>query len=158
MVSRLKKQKIRDIWKTEDKDFTPWLVQNIALPNEDGSFTCTLFMPYDNHEYAFNKLTDDKLVDEFFKNVFPDFHAMMPNLIEDWHMHPLSSLAIVRCYPWTHGKTALMGDSAHATVPFYGQGMNAGFEDCTVLWELMKKHNPSAVPLAESFIENAFAD
>ncbi|MAP01340.1 MAG: kynurenine 3-monooxygenase [Flavobacteriales bacterium] len=113
----------------------------IALPNEDGSFTCTLFMPYDNHEYAFNKLTDDKLVDEFFKNVFPDFHAIMPNLIENWHMHPLSSLAIVRCYPWTHGKTALMGDSAHATVPFYGQGMNAGFEDCTVLWELMKKHN-----------------
>ncbi len=113
----------------------------IALPNEDGSFTCTLFMPYDNHEYAFNKLTNDTLVDAFFKNVFPDFHAIMPNLIENWHMHPLSSLAIVRCYPWTYGKTALMGDSAHATVPFYGQGMNAGFEDCTVLWELMKKHN-----------------
>ena len=113
----------------------------IALPNEDGSFTCTLFMPYDNHEYAFNKLTNDTLVDVFFKNVFPDFHAIMPNLIENWHMHPLSSLAIVRCYPWTYGKTALMGDSAHATVPFYGQGMNAGFEDCTVLWDLMKKHN-----------------
>ena len=113
----------------------------IALPNEDGSFTCTLFMPYDNHEYAFNKLTNDTLVDAFFKNVFPDFHAIMPNLIENWHMHPLSSLAIVRCYPWTYGKTALMGDSAHATVPFYGQGMNAGFEDCTVLWDLMKKHN-----------------
>ena len=113
----------------------------IALPNEDGSFTCTLFMPYDNHEYAFNKLTNDTLVDAFFKNVFPDFHSIMPNLIENWHMHPLSSLAIVRCYPWTYGKTALMGDSAHATVPFYGQGMNAGFEDCTVLWDLMKKHN-----------------
>ncbi|MCB0381144.1 MAG: FAD-dependent monooxygenase, partial [Flavobacteriales bacterium] len=52
----------------------------------------------------------------------------------------LSSLAIVRCYPWTHGKTALMGDAAHATVPFYGQGMNCGFEDCTVMWELMQKH------------------
>ena len=113
----------------------------IALPNEDGSFTCTLFMPYDNHEYAFNKLKTDAQVDNFFKKVFPDFHEMMPNLIENWHQHPLSSLAIVRCYPWTHGKTALIGDSAHATVPFYGQGMNAGFEDCTVLWELMKKHN-----------------
>ncbi|MFL2571405.1 MAG: FAD-dependent oxidoreductase [Parvicellaceae bacterium] len=113
----------------------------IALPNEDGSFTCTLFMPYDNHKHAFNKLKTDDQVNDFFKTVFPDFHAMMPNLIENWHQHPLSSLAIVRCYPWTHGKTALIGDSAHATVPFYGQGMNAGFEDCTVLNELMIKHN-----------------
>ena len=113
----------------------------IALPNEDGSFTCTLFMPYDNHEHAFNKLKTNEQVDNFFKTVFPDFHKMMPNLIENWHQHPLSSLAIVRCYPWTHGKTALIGDSAHATVPFYGQGMNAGFEDCTVLWNLMKKHD-----------------
>ena len=98
-------------------------------------------MPYDNHKHAFNKLKTDDQVNDFFKTVFPDFHAMMPNLIENWHQHPLSSLAIVRCYPWTHGKTALIGDSAHATVPFYGQGMNAGFEDCTVLNELMIKHN-----------------
>jgi len=66
---------------------------------------------------------------------------MMPNLIENWHMHPLSSLAIVRCYPWTIGKVALLGDAAHATVPFYGQGMNSGFEDCSVMWQLMLKHN-----------------
>ena len=105
----------------------------IALPNEDGSFTCTLFMPYDNHKHAFNKLKNDEQITSFFKEVFPDFYEMMPNLIENWHQHPLSSLAIIRCYPWTYGKTALIGDAAHATVPFYGQGMNAGFEDCTVL-------------------------
>ncbi len=108
----------------------------IALPNEDGSFTCTLFMPYDNHEYAFNDLDSDEKIDRFFKEVFPDFYDLMPNLIENWHQHPLSSLSIVRCHPWTAGKFALMGDSAHATVPFYGQGMNAGFEDCSVMWDI----------------------
>ena len=113
----------------------------IALANEDGSFTCTLFMPHENHKYAFDKLNSKDDVDQFFKDVFPDFYEMMPTVGEAWQDHPLSSLAIIRCYPWTHGKVALMGDSAHATVPFYGQGMNSGFEDCTVLNELMNKHN-----------------
>ena len=112
----------------------------IALPNEDGSFTCTLFMPYDNHKYAFNDLDSDEKIDRFFKEVFPDFYDLMPNLIENWHQHPLSSLSIVRCHPWTAGKFALMGDSAHATVPFYGQGMNAGFEDCSVMWDIYSEH------------------
>lgn len=113
----------------------------IALANEDGSFTCTLFMPFDNHEYAFDKLKSRADVDNFFSNVFPDFYKMMPNVADAWEDHPLSALAITRCYPWHAGKFALMGDAAHATVPFYGQGMNAGFEDCSVLWELMQKHN-----------------
>ena len=113
----------------------------IALANEDGSFTCTLFMPHENHKYAFDKLNSKDDVDQFFKDVFPDFYEMMPTVGEAWQDHPLSSLAIIRCYPWTHGKVALMGDSAHATVPFYGQGMNSGFEDCTVLNDLMNKHN-----------------
>ena len=113
----------------------------IALANEDGSFTCTLFMPHENHKYAFDKLNSKDDVDQFFKDVFPDFYEMMPSVGEAWQDHPLSSLAIIRCYPWTHGKVALMGDSAHATVPFYGQGMNSGFEDCTVLNDLMNKHN-----------------
>lgn len=111
----------------------------IALPNEDGSFTCTLFMPFKG-ENSFETLTTKEAVNTFFQNTFPDFYQMMPNIANAWEDHPLSSLAIIRCYPWTHGKTALMGDAAHATVPFYGQGMNAGFEDCTVLWELMQKH------------------
>jgi kynurenine 3-monooxygenase len=112
----------------------------IALPNEDGSFTCTLFMPFEG-ENSFETLKADADVDRFFKETFPDFYEICPNLIESWHDHPLSSLAIVRCYPWTNGKFALMGDAAHATVPFYGQGMNGGFEDCTVMASLMEKHN-----------------
>lgn len=113
----------------------------IALPNFDGSFTCTLFMPFEGHRHCFNNLTNKEKVNDFFKEVFPDFFDMMPNIAEAWEDHPLSSLAIIRCFPWTHGKFALMGDAAHATVPFFGQGMNAGFEDCSVMFALMKKHN-----------------
>ncbi len=112
----------------------------IALPNEDGSFTCTLFMPFEG-ENSFETLKDDRAVITFFKDTFPDFYEICPNLIDSWHDHPLSSLSIVRCYPWTKGKFALMGDAAHGTVPFYGQGMNGGFEDCTVMAELMLKYN-----------------
>ncbi len=113
----------------------------IALPNEDGSFTCTLFMPFEGHESSFDKLNTKADVDTFFKTTFPDFYTLMPEIGDQWESHPLSTLAIIRCFPWTIGKTALMGDAAHATVPFYGQGMNSGFEDCTVLWELMQEHN-----------------
>ena len=113
----------------------------IALPNFDGSFTCTLFMPFEGHEHCFNNLTSKEKVQNFFKMVFPDFYTMMPNVADAWEDHPLSSLAIIRCFPWTNGKVALMGDAAHATVPFFGQGMNAGFEDCSVMNTLMHKYN-----------------
>lgn len=113
----------------------------IALANEDGSFTCTLFMPFDGEENSFNQLKTPQQVDAFFQKTFPDFYEMMPEVGESWGDHPLSSLALMRSYPWHHGKAALMGDAAHATVPFYGQGMNGGFEDCTVMWEIMQKHN-----------------
>jgi len=112
----------------------------IALPNEDGSFTCTLFMPFENDKYAFKQLDNDAKIEDFVKKVFPDFYELIPNLIENWHQNPLSSMSINRCFPWTVGKFALMGDSAHSTVPFYGQGMNAGFEDCFVMWELYNQH------------------
>ena len=112
----------------------------IALPNEDGSFTCTLFMPFEG-ENSFESIKNDEDVKNFFKTTFPDFYDMMPNLVENWHEHPLSSLSIIRCSPWTSGKAALIGDAAHATVPFYGQGMNGSFEDCYVMYNLMKKHN-----------------
>ncbi len=123
----------------------------IALPNEDGSFTCTLFMPFENSEYAFDKLTSKEKISNFFQKIFPDFYQMMPNIGKVWDTHPLSSLAMIRCYPWTHGKTALMGDAAHATVPFYGQGMNCGFEDCSVMGDLMKKHNEDWTLIFEEY-------
>ncbi len=122
----------------------------IALPNEDGSFTCTLFMPFEG-ENSFETLTSKDAVDHFFKTTFSDFYEMMPNIANAWEDHPLSALAIVRCYPWTAGKTALMGDAAHATVPFYGQGMNSGMEDCTVMWELMQKHDENWEKVFEEY-------
>lgn len=112
----------------------------IALPNEDGSFTCTLFMPHEGGENSFDQVNTKEEVDNFFKTTFPDFYSLMPDIANHWENHPLSSLAIMRCYPWHKGKAVLMGDAAHATVPFYGQGMNAGFEDCTVMAELMDVH------------------
>jgi kynurenine 3-monooxygenase len=123
----------------------------IALANEDGSFTCTLFMPHEGDKFAFDKLTSKEAVNDFFQTVFPDFYEMMPNIADAWEDHPLSNLAIIRCYPWAHGKVALMGDAAHATVPFYGQGMNAGFEDCTVMNRLMQKHNENWETIFEEY-------
>ncbi|GAB4248617.1 MAG: NAD(P)/FAD-dependent oxidoreductase [Vicingaceae bacterium] len=123
----------------------------IALPNEDGSFTCTLFMPHEGDKNSFANLTSKEKVNSFFKETFPDFYKLMPNIADEWESHPLSSLAIIRCFPWTYGKVALMGDAAHATVPFYGQGMNCGFEDCTVMWELMQKHNENWGKIFEEY-------
>lgn len=122
----------------------------IALPNEDGSFTCTLFMPFQG-ENSFEKLTNRTEVDAFFQKTFPDFYEMMPEVGDAWEDHPLSSLAITRCYPWHYGKCALMGDAAHATVPFYGQGMNAGFEDCTVMNDLMLKYEHDWEKIFEAY-------
>lgn len=112
----------------------------IALPNIEGSFTCTLFMPFEDHKFCFNNLKTKQDIIDFFKEMFPDFYNMMPEIADTWNDHPIASLAIIRCFPWHHNQTVLMGDAAHATVPFYGQGMNAGFEDCTVMFGLMEKY------------------
>ncbi|TYA84100.1 FAD-dependent oxidoreductase [Seonamhaeicola marinus] len=102
----------------------------IALPNLDGSFTVTLFLSYADGKYNFNNLDTDKKVLEFFQKEFPDALAQMPNLLEDFNNNPTSPLGTVKCSPWHFkGNTLLMGDAAHAIVPFYGQGMNASFED-----------------------------
>src|SRR5690606_960322 len=123
----------------------------IALPNEDGSFTCTLFMPHEGGENSFDKVNTREEVDSFFRSTFPDFYEIMPQIADEWENQPLSSLAIMKCYPWHREKTVLMGDAAHATVPFYGQGMNAGFEDCTKMWELMQKHNENWEKVFEEY-------
>lgn len=112
----------------------------IALPNLDGDFTCTLFLPM-NGERSFDKLKTRDDVKKFFDEEFPDAVPLMPTLLDDFFINPVSSLVTVKCYPWTfNNKTALIGDAAHAIVPFFGQGMNCGFEDCVVLNELIDKY------------------
>lgn len=115
------------IWPRED-------FMIIALPNLDGSFTVTLFLSYDQGKYNFNNLRTPEEVTDFFQKEFPDALAVMPHLTEEFFENPTSPLGTVKCYPWHYkGKTLLIGDAAHAIVPFYGQGMNASFEDVVVL-------------------------
>lgn len=109
----------------------------IALPNVDGSFTCTLFIAWEG-ENSLAKLKTPEAVRAFFEKNFPDALPMMPELIEDYFANPDASLVMTKCYPWHYeDKICLLGDAAHAIVPFYGQGMNAGFEDCTAMNRLL---------------------
>jgi kynurenine 3-monooxygenase len=109
----------------------------IALPNPDGSFTCTLFWEFEGpRSFATTQADDD--VRRFFDEEFPDAVPLMPTLLEDFKANPTGSLVTIRCAPWYYrDKTCLLGDAAHAVVPFYGQGMNAAFEDCVVLDECL---------------------
>ncbi|TNJ44614.1 FAD-dependent monooxygenase [Tamlana fucoidanivorans] len=113
----------------------------IALPNLDGSFTVTLFLSYHDGKYNFNNLAEENDVLEFFQNEFPDALAIMPNLLGDFFKNPTSPLGTIKCTPWHYkGNTLLMGDAAHAIVPFYGQGMNASFEDVVELDNILDKN------------------
>src|SRR5256885_2546377 len=109
----------------------------IALPNPDGSFTCTLFWEFEGpRSFASTKTDND--VRRFFDEEFPDAVTLMPDLLDDFRNNPTGSLVTIRCAPWFYkDKVALVGDAAHAVVPFYGQGMNAAFEDCVVLDECL---------------------
>ena len=110
----------------------------IALPNPDGSFTCTLFFPWEG-EPSFSSLSTVEKARAFFNDVFADGLALMPTFDEDYQANPTSSLVTIRCNPWQQqGKVGLLGDAAHAIVPFYGQGLNAGFQDCTVLNDILE--------------------
>ncbi len=111
----------------------------IAMPNLDGSFTCTLFMPYEG-EVSFDSIKTKKEAIHFFNTYFPNVKDEIENLTKDFFKNPTSAMVTMKCYPWTFwDKVALVGDSAHAVVPFYGQGMNAGFEDIFVLDQLIKE-------------------
>ena len=118
----------------------------IALPNLDGSFNATLFFPFEGPE-SFASLRTPSDITAFFGRVFPDAVSLMPNLTEEFFTHPTGSLVTIRCYPWKFGDDVLLlGDASHAIVPFYGQGMNAGFEDCTILNALLDQHGDAAWP------------
>ncbi|MBK8500494.1 MAG: FAD-dependent monooxygenase [Flavobacteriales bacterium] len=115
----------------------------MGLANQDGGFTGTLFMPHAATENSpgFDVLKEEKDVRKFFQDHFTDAIPMVPDLVEQYMRNPQSNLAIIRCAPWTHkDKVALIGDAAHAIVPFYGEGMNAGYEDCKVLNDLLNQH------------------
>ncbi|MBL7662645.1 FAD-dependent monooxygenase [bacterium] len=110
----------------------------IALPNLDGSFTATLFLPFQG-PVSFAQLTTTSAVEDFFQNEFPDAVKLLPGLCEDFFSNPTGEMFTVKCLPWRHtGKCLLLGDAAHAIVPFFGQGMNAGFEDLTVLDSILE--------------------
>ena len=125
----------------------------IALPNADKSFTCTLFLAYEGKE-SFAELNSPTDVNRFFESQFPDALAVMPQLTEEFFQNPTSDLVTIKCFPWSrYGKNVLIGDAAHAIVPFYGQGMNAGFEDCRIFMELLAEYNHDYAKMVEQFQE-----
>lgn len=141
----------------------------IALPNPDGSFTCTLFWEFEGPRSFATTKSDDQ-VRQFFEEEFADAVPLMPDLLQDFRNNPTGSLVTIRCSPWIYqNKVALVGDAAHAVVPFYGQGMNAAFEDCVVLDECLtmfsedrkrafaeyfQRRKPNADALADLAVEN----
>jgi kynurenine 3-monooxygenase len=126
----------------------------IGLPNLDKTFTCTLFFPFDGATSFSNLITKEKVVDFFEKN-FPDAIKLMPNYVDEFFNNPTSSLVTVKCYPWIReDKFALIGDAAHAVVPFFGQGMNCGFEDCRILDELIEANDDNWENILEAYQQN----
>jgi len=129
-------------WRMEKNALHIWPRKSfmmIALPNPDGSFTCTLFWEFEGPRSFATMKTDDD-VRRFFDEEFPDAVSLMPSLLDDFRNNPTGSLVTIRCAPWFYrDKACLVGDAAHAVVPFYGQGMNAAFEDCIVLDECFEE-------------------
>jgi len=107
----------------------------IALPNLDGSFTCTFFYPLEK----FEELKSPEEVLNFFNVHFPDVPALIPNLVDDFFHNPTGHLLTVKCFPWSEGNCLLMGDAAHAMVPFFGQGLNCAMQDVTVLFDTIEE-------------------
>ena len=130
----------------------------IALANLDGSFTCTLFFPMFG-ETSFDSLKTREQVSDFFNEIFADAVPLMPTLLDDYFENPTSTLIMVRCNPWNYqDDVLLLGDAAHAIVPFYGQGMNCGFEDCTVFNEMYDEANGNWDGLLSKFSNQRVPD
>lgn len=123
----------------------------IALPNIDGTFGCILFLPFDG-ENSFAALETEATVHEFFAAHFPDAAKLMPKLVENFFANPTGSMVTIKCSPWHHdGKALLLGDAAHAIVPFFGQGLNCSFEDCTYLLELIDRYETEWASIFRAF-------
>jgi len=111
----------------------------IALPNIDGTFACILFLPFEGAD-SFAGLTTAVELDQFFESRFPDAVSLMPQLAENYFANPTGAMVTIKCSPWhVEGKVLLFGDAVHAIVPFFGQGLNCGFEDCSCLVELLDR-------------------
>ena len=111
----------------------------IGLPNVDGSFACILFLPFEGAD-SFERLSTPSEVEQFFQSRFPDVVPLLPNLSENFFANPTGAMVTIKCSPWhVHDRALLLGDAAHAIVPFFGQGINCGFEDCTVLLDLLDR-------------------
>ena len=125
----------------------------IALPNIDGTFACILFLPFEG-AHSFASFTTRSDVCEFFKTHFPDATLLMPQLADNYFANPTGGMVTIKCSPWhVEGKLLLFGDAAHAIVPFFGQGLNCGFEDCTFLVELLDRHGPDWARVFHEFEE-----
>jgi len=112
----------------------------IALPNIDGTFACILFLPFEGAE-SFAGLATPSQVNQFFESRFPDAVPLMPQLADNYFANPMGAMVTIKCSPWhVEGRALLLGDAAHAIVPFFGQGINCGFEDCTCLVDLLDRH------------------
>jgi kynurenine 3-monooxygenase len=112
----------------------------IALPNVDGTFACILFLPFEGPN-SFEQLTTPVAINEFFTSHFPDVVPLMPDLVDNFFANPTGSMVTIKCSPWhVHDRALLLGDAAHAIVPFFGQGINCGFEDCTCLLNLLDRY------------------
>jgi kynurenine 3-monooxygenase len=136
----------------------------IGFPNVDGSFTCSLHLPFEG-PLSFDSIRDERALLDFFEAAFPDALAYMPRLTGEFFTHPVNTMVTIKCSPWSYrGKVSLIGDAAHSIFPSYGQGANAGFEDCAVLDECIGRHGDDWATLLREFEErrrpntNAIAD
>ena len=131
----------------------------IALPNIDGTFGCILFLPFEGGDISFEALDSEAKVLSFFEAQFPDALRIMPNLIENYFGNPTGAMVTIKCSPWhVDGKALLLGDAAHAIVPFFGQGMNCAFEDCTYFLELLDRYGSDWPALFSEFEKARKAD